>query len=149
MKMAIDFDGTIVEMQAEYADLTTPFTLIPGAKEALYQLKAAGHILLLWSARASLALRKDPQLDPLIRCGVVRPHGKMDLALNEARYQQMLDFVEQELPGVFDAIDDGTASKPSVDLFIDDKAVQAVGAQTWRALAEVFGQEEEEEESGE
>lgn len=145
MKIAIDFDGTIVSQDHAYADLTSPLEFIDGAKEGLLALKAAGHYLLLWSARASRALLVDPTLDPFVRAGVVPCDRKSWLAsrhLHRARYEQMIEFVNRELPGVFDAIDDGMAGKPSVDLFIDDKALAMRGPATWARIARQYGETE-------
>ena len=46
MRIAVDFDGTIVEH--EYPKIGKP---IPGAIEVLKELKAAGHHLILWTYR--------------------------------------------------------------------------------------------------
>ena len=143
MRFAIDFDGTIVEQNTAYDDVVTPLKFVPGAKETLLALRDAGHSLLLWSARASRALREDQMLDPLVKAGVEPardPAGwEADRKLNEARYQQMLAFVEAELPGVFHAIDDGTASKPSVDMFVDDRAFGWRGPSSWGEIRLRFG----------
>lgn len=145
MKIAIDFDGTIVDDSHDYDDLKTPLTFLPGAREALYSLKAADHVLLLWSGRASRALLEDPMLDPLVRSGakmVDRYQWEAQLPINRARYDQMHAFVRSRLPGVFAAIDDGWGGKPSVDLFIDDRAVSAGiswPALGWSTIATVFG----------
>lgn len=125
MIFAIDFDNTVVEQDGAYDDLTTPLKLKPGALAGLISLKDAGHILLLYSARANQALITNaPHVDPLHRWGVVnRKQGAQSLRLNRARFDQMVEFVEKNLPGIFDAIDDGIQGKPNADLFIDDKAV--------------------------
>ena len=146
MIIGLDFDGVVVSQERSYTDVTSPLVFMPGAREGLAALKAAGHTILLYSARACLALRTDPQLDPLVRAGVRR----VDLAawkaaqeLHEARYQQMVAFVEEELTGLIDAIDDGRQGKPAgVDLFIDDRVVRygygsmALG---WDGIARLYG----------
>jgi len=145
LKIAIDWDGTVVSRDRSYADVTTPMEFVPGAKEGLLALKAAGHLLLLWSGRASRALLVDPELDPFVRAGVVevdRRHWQESRWLHQARYDQMIEFVERELPGVFDAIDDGLAGKPSVDLFIDDKCMAMRGPATWARIARQYGEEQ-------
>jgi len=127
MNIACDFDGTLVGQGHSYDDLDTPLQFLPGAKEAVRSLHRAGHILLLWSARASRALLEDPTLCPLVRAGVKTVDLKRwadSWPVNQARYHQMVDFVARELPGIFSAIDDGMAGKPSVDLFIDDKCLR-------------------------
>jgi hypothetical protein len=52
----------------------------------------------------------------------------------------MLETVERELPGVFDAIDDGSAGKFSFDLVIDDKAATFRGPATWSRIARTYGE---------
>jgi len=146
MLLAIDFDGTVVDRGGSYSDLAAPLRLMPGAKAGLRALKKAGHVLLLYSARANRALREDPQLDPMVRAGVRTVHRRAwteDRELNQARYQQMIEFVSKELPGVFDAIDDGVQGKPIVDLFIDDAAVrlgQGPTAVDWVKIAGMYGE---------
>ena len=118
---------------------------VDGAKEGLLALKRAGHLLLLWSGRASRALLVDPLLDPFVRAGVCEANVKEwreSRWLHKARYDQMIEFVERELPGVFDAIDDGLAGKPNVDLFIDDKAMVMRGPATWARIARQYGEEQ-------
>jgi len=147
MVIAIDFDGTLVQQDGrDYEDVTTPLDLMPGAREALQSLKQAGHMLLLLSARANQALLENPDLDPLVKAGVRKiDRGRWEKSrpVQWARYAQMLRFVESDLPGIFDAIDDGKAGKPwGVDLFIDDRAMKyGWGAQsnTWPAIARAYG----------
>lgn len=145
MVIAIDFDGVVVDAQASH-DLSSPLTLKAGAREGLESLRRAGHVLLLYSARANLAQREDPQLDPLVRAGKRRVRsqtaGEQRVAA-EARYRAMLDFIGRELPGVFDAVDDGRQGKPIVDIFIDDHAVRlgpGVLGVGWRGITEMYGQ---------
>ncbi len=147
MILALDFDGVIVEQDHAYDDLATPLRFVPDAKAGLLRLKRANHVLLLWSGRSSPALLRDPELDPLVRAGAKRLNRaaweKMR-PVHQARYEQMLAFVEVNLPGVFDAIDDGAGGKPSVDLFIDDKALRfghGMGGLSWRALAYYYGEQ--------
>lgn len=149
MIVAVDFDGTVVGQDHPYDDLDTPLRLLPGAREALRSLKAAGHVLVLCSARSNLALRKDWRLNPLWRTGAVLfdpVRWEMHRALNEARYLQMIDFVEGELPGVFDAIDDGSCGKFAAGVYIDDKALRlGPGGITWPTVAELLGEDEEQD----
>lgn len=139
MRIAVDFDGTIVEQDHPYDDLETALRLKPGAKQALMSLKRAGHQLLLWSARSSPMLLVDPNLNPFVAQGVVRVDmetWRRKLPIHKARQKQMLEFVFSELSGIFDAVDDGRGGKPQVDLFIDDKAVAFRG---WPELANTYG----------
>ena len=147
MVVAIDFDGTLVSQARAYDDVESPLIFLPGAKRGVLSLKKAGHTLLLWSARASPALLVDPYLDPLVRAGIrsvdlERWEGM--LGVHRARYVQMVEFVSAELPGAFDAIDDGAAGKPpGVDMFIDDRVLrlgQGTGGFSWDHVAAMFGE---------
>jgi hypothetical protein len=146
MLIAVDFDGTVVNADRPYADVTTPLVFMPGAKEALLALKRAGHTLLLWSARSNRALLYTPEWDPLVRKGVRKPHlpkwaGTREL--NWARYFQMLRFLDTALPGVFAAVDDGLQGKPLADLFIDDRALRygfGADAVGWQSISLLYGQ---------
>lgn len=148
MIFAIDFDGTVVSQEHAYDDLESPLVLLPGALQALLSLKRSGHALLLYSARANLALREDWRLNPLWTSGAVPVdltwwNGHRELAL--ARYQQMLDFCTNELPGVFDAIDDGKQGKPTgVDLFLDDRAFGWDYTGGWEEVELLYGEPEPE-----
>lgn len=146
MIIAIDFDDTVVEQDHPYEDLEAPLRLKPGAADGLRALKHAGHTLLLWSARANRALREDPEFNPLVRAGLTRidrARWERMRPVNIARYNQMVAFVEVELPRIFDAVDDGVQGKPCVDLFIDDRAMRyGAGAlgMTWRQIAHTYGE---------
>jgi len=142
--IAVDFDGTVVSQEHPYDELETPLTFLPGAQEALLSLKRAGHVLLLYSARSNLALRVDWRRNPV---WVARPDlfdrawWQAHRPLAEARYQQMLDFVQQELPGVFDAIDDGSQGKPTgVGLFLDDRAFGWSYTGGWEEVQYLYGE---------
>lgn len=145
MLIACDFDGTCVREDRPYADVTTPLELMPYAREALTSLKAAEHILLLWSGRASRALLEDPRLNPLVRAGVVRVNRDrwlLERHIHQSRYEQMISFVTTELAGVFDAVDDGMGGKPLVDLFVDNRALRLGGGLDgvgWRQIADRYG----------
>lgn len=143
MIFAIDFDNTVVEQEGSYSDVTTPLNLKPGAMAGLTSLKAAGHTLLLYSARANKALVGHmPDVDPLHRSGAVNRHQRpASLILNTKRYQQMVAFVEEKLPGIFDAVDDGRQGKPNADLFIDDKAITfGPLGMNWGQIAARYGE---------
>lgn len=142
MIIAVNFDNDVVHWTPY--DATTPLQLRAGAREALQALKRADHQLLLWSARASKALLYNPMLDPLVRAGAKRLNMRqweLKRELHHARYQQMLDFVAKELPEVFDAIDDGSAGKPLVDMIIDYRAMRDGGpsAADWTEIARLYG----------
>lgn len=145
MVIAVDFDGTIVSQERPYDDITTPLEFLPDAKEGLQSLKRAGHLILLYSARASRALLFDPFLDPLVRANKKTANmerWKASKALNWARYRQMVEFVEANLKDEIDAIDDGMQGKPQAAVFIDDRAVRyglTVGGQGWKSIASMYG----------
>ncbi len=143
MLIAIDFDGVIVDKDRPYADTTSPLRLMPLAKEGLKALKAAGHTLLLYSARSNRALLYTPRWDPLVRAGKKRPSAaawEAGRSIHWARYRQMLEFVEQQLDGLIDAVDDGLQGKPLADLFIDDRAREfGIGANGWADLMHLYG----------
>lgn len=147
MLVAVDFDGVIVRKDRPFADVMTPFQLMPHAKEGLKSLKAAGHTVLLYSARANRTLLYTPEWDPLVRAGVKRPHAatlEQAKGLNWARYQQMIKFVDEQLSGLIDAVDDGLQGKPLADLFIDDRAF-GFQANGWLELAHLYGAPEGQE----
>jgi hypothetical protein len=124
--LALDFDGTLVE-SVPFADVTTPLRLHPGAREALQSLRRAGHIIVVYSARANRALRVSPHLDPLVRLGLRRVDTVQWLTaqpLHQARYEQMLRFCDRELRGLVDAVDDGEQGKPVADVYVDDRALR-------------------------
>ena len=147
MIIALDFDGTLVR-EDDYADTAKPLRFLPGAKEALVALKRAGHTLVLWSARSNRALLYTPSWDPLVRAGVRKVNlarWRAERPVHQARYRQMLAFVEQELAGIIDAVDDGLQGKPTADLFIDNRALRygfGADALGWRAIAALYGQPE-------
>jgi hypothetical protein len=142
--ISIDFDGTVVSQDRPYDDVKTPLVFLPGAKEGLYALKRAGHKLVLWSGRSSLALRKnDPSLDPLVKAGVKRARPDRNAKVNEARFRQMIEFVATELPDVFAYIyEGGERDKPSVDMFIDNIAMKLGGGfgVNWTQIRHMYGE---------
>lgn len=146
MIIALDFDGTIVR-EDDYA-ATKPLRFLPGAREALVDLKRAGHTLILWSARSNRALLYTPSWDPLVRAGIRKVNlarWRAERPVHQARYRQMLEFVEKELAGIIDGVDDGLQGKPTADLFIDNRALRygfGADALGWRAIATLYGQPE-------
>ena len=146
MIVAIDFDSTLVdEWGRKFADVTTPLKLMGGARKALQAMKAAGHVVLVSSARANRALREDPMLDPLARVGAVKVdivQWTKEQPLHEARYRQMVQFCGTSLKGLVDAVDDGRQGKPAADLYIDDRALRfggGVDGHSWFDIARQFG----------
>lgn len=139
MIWAIDFDGVVVKDDRVFHDTTTPLQMIDGCRDGLLALKRAGHVLLLYSGRTNRARMYMPEFDPLVRAGFVAPHHSAEL--HATHYRQMLDFVERELPGIFDGIDDGRQGKPVADVYLDDRAIRfgSTGA-TWLELADLYGE---------
>lgn len=144
MAISIDFDGTIVRA-LNPADPLSELELEPGAVDGLQSLKSAGHALLLFSARSNRAIRVDPFADPLVRNGVKKvdmAQWQKDAMVAQARYDQMLEFVEKYLSGIFDGIDDGQQGKPTVDLFVDDKGKMfrlKNPEKSWRKISRKYG----------
>ena len=146
MIIAIDFDSTLVDgWGRKFSDTTSPFKLMGGARKALQSMKQAGHVVLVFSARANRALREDPMLDPLARVGAVKVdivQWTKEQPLHEARYRQLVQFCETSLRGLVDAVDDGRQGKPAADLFIDDRALRfggGVDGHSWFDVARQFG----------
>jgi hypothetical protein len=140
MIIAIDFDGTIVSDAQPYDDTTTPLRFLPGAKSALLRMKAAGHVLILFSGRASPWLRDASVIDPLVAAGVRKAHkatAERSRQINQARYDQMLAFVKKELPGVFALVWEHSG-KPGADVFIDDRAAP-FNEDGWRGMVDLYG----------
>lgn len=144
MIISIDFDGTLIDDDHDYDDLKTQLTLKPFAREAVYALRRAGHTLVLTSSRSNLALRKDWRLNPLWKLAITPfslERWERSLLLNQARYQQMLEFVSASLPDVFACIDDGGQGKVSADVYIDDRALRYGEEAGWGLIRYSYGQE--------
>jgi len=145
MLIAVGFDGVIAQ---ESLPPASSLAFLPGAEEGLQALARAGHVLVVWSMRASVALREDWRRNPLWRLGLVpfdRAAWEQNSSLHQQRYQDMLDFLVDTrlLPGVVRAVDDGCGGKPLVDLFIDNKAVHLGGpggARGWKNIATQYGE---------
>lgn len=146
MIIAVDFDSTLVdEWGRKFSDVTSPFKLMGGARKALEAMKRAGHVVVVASGRANRALRVDPNLDPLVRAGIVKVDRKAweaEQPLHEARYQQMVAFCATTLKGLVDAVDDGEQGKVLADVYIDDRALRfggGVDGHNWFDIARQFG----------
>lgn len=109
MKICIDLDGTVCTLRKPdetYADVTP----LPGACEKLAALKAAGHYLILMTARHMATCQSNPGL-------VVARQGKT-----------LFDWLEKH--GI--AFDEVWFGKPHADIYIDDNALRF---QSWDAIA--------------
>ena len=148
---SVDFDGVVVRQDRAYDDLTTPLEFVVDpitgftSRDGLRALKLAGHVLVLSSCRANRSLLVDPNLDPLVRAGVRRVPADWQKRrdLNQRRLQQMLAFVQAELAGLFDAIDDGASGKVIADHYLDDRAFRmggGPGGLSWGTIARLYGE---------
>lgn len=143
MRIGLEFDGVIVrEDDHDFDDTTTPLQLMPGALVGLRSLRAAGHVLLLYSERANRSLRESPMLDPLIVAGITR----IDLAvwareqpIYQARFDQMLSLCSGQLRGLFHGVDDGQQGKPVLDLLIDRRVFGYRPTDGWLKLKSLYG----------
>jgi hypothetical protein len=140
------------DSQPEY-DLKTPLVFMPGADLVLRLLKASGHVLILSSGRSNLALREDWQRNPLW-AKRLEPFDQVKWAkekiIHQARYDQMLDFIDKNLPDVFAYIDNGNQGKISADVYLDDKAIRMNGgwlSLDWPAIGSIYGVFDEPEEA--
>ncbi|MFN8923034.1 MAG: hypothetical protein ACK5XP_08940, partial [Sphingobacteriia bacterium] len=66
MKIAIDFDGVLHGYSRGWHDGTIYDPPVPGSREAMEQLKAAGHYLMIFSSRTNKIYRKkdEPEQQP-------------------------------------------------------------------------------------
>lgn len=136
MIISVDFDGVVIDAQEGAPSMRA------GAREGLLALKRAGHVLILSSCRANMALRADWRLNPLWTSGAV-PFVEESWAEGrdhwEAAYQEMLAFVDKELPGVFDAVDPGMQGKVLADFYLDARAFR-MGNSGWRDVGMMLGE---------
>lgn len=127
LRMAIDFDGTLVEPDP-------PLRYRPGAVEALRSLKSAGHSLTLYSARATPLDKQPSDVDDIALfygTGVL-PASVLD---QWERFDEMRTFLQRT--GMWAAFDVVWQSpgKPHVDVFIDDRFEEP----DWLAVRRDYG----------
>lgn len=151
MIICVDFDGCVVR-QAAFNASWAELELVHGAKDALIAMRNAGHILVLYSSRANRALRVDPSLNPLVRDGIIRVDRERwakEESTYQQRYETMLEFIADQLPGVFHAIDDGSQGKPDADLFLEGlgRTMDTHGS-AWRRVMHAYGEPEEHDDGG-
>jgi hypothetical protein len=139
--ISVDFDGTVVERSGQYGERGEQLVVIEEAAIALKSLKEAGHSLILTSCRANTAQRKDWRKNPLWALGIV-PFDEDNWAKNrlkwERAYHNMIKCVNRELPGIFDAIDNGEQGKVIAHLYLDDRAFRITYG-SWKTVAETYG----------
>jgi ribonucleotide monophosphatase NagD (HAD superfamily) len=112
MTIAVDFDGVLHLYSKGWNGGEIYDEVVPGAKQAMEQLKAAGHKIYIFSTRSNKIFHKEGNQDKLMK-----------------------DWLEKnEIP--FDKI--WTFGKPMADLFIDDRAIGFRGnwQQTIKEVAE-------------
>ncbi len=114
MKIAVDFDGTIVEHK--YPDIGEEQLF---AFDTLKELQKQGHQLILWTFRAGKTLN-----DAVDFC---KQNGVEFYAINES------------YPG--EKLDATTSRKPDVDLFLDDRNLG--GFPGWSEVWEQIGDKKE------
>ena len=129
VRLALDFDGTLTEPG-------TPLRLRPGAREAVLAFKAAGHHLILHSARCTLECGPalDDEATRYWETGEVPERVRIQWTL----FAEMRAFLKTQ--GLWSAFDEVWQSpgKPHADVFIDDLSEQP----DWKALSSEFGRQE-------
>jgi hydroxymethylpyrimidine pyrophosphatase-like HAD family hydrolase len=96
LKIAVDFDGTIVENAYPYIGREMPF-----AFQTLKMLQKEGHLLVLWTRRSGKALEQ-----ALEYC---KKNGVEFYAVNKSYPEEIFD--------------DNESRKIEVDVFVDDRIV--------------------------
>ena len=120
LKIAIDFDGTIVEHK--YPAIGQP---IPRAFEVIKELRRKGHYLILWT------YRNGKELDDAI--DFCKKNGLDFQAVNHSTKEEA-----SEWKFIYDKI----SRKPDADVFIDDRNVG--GFLGWEKIREcILGTKEE------
>jgi hydroxymethylpyrimidine pyrophosphatase-like HAD family hydrolase len=112
--LAIDFDGTIVEMDFPEIGALKPF-----AKETLEVLKQEGHNIIIWTCRYG---DKEKQV-------------KKFLADNEIPYDTINDHIPQNVKDLRHLHPD--TRKVFADIYIDDR--QIFWLDDWKMIAERLG----------
>ncbi|MCK9168308.1 MAG: hypothetical protein M0O94_07065 [Bacteroidales bacterium] len=116
MKIAVDFDGTIVTHH--YPRIGKP---LPFAFETLRALQEKGHLLILWTYRSGVLLE-----EAIAYC---KANGIEFYAINKSFPEE--EFTETRSP------------KPDADLFIDDRNVG--GLPSWGEIFRIICPEEDPE----
>lgn len=141
MIICVDFDGTVVEPVKSHGNPDEVLVLRRGAERALRSLKEAGHKLVLSSARSNAAHRINWRLNPLwAEKTVAFDVGRWEKNREywEAAHELMVRFVEANLPGVFDAVDEGLQGKVVADVYLDDRGFR-MGRKSWGEVEMLYG----------
>ena len=144
MIISIDFDRALA---APHSYDAVDVRLRASAVRALAALRKAGHVLVLTSPRANLSLRVDPELNPLVRAGVVRiDRGTWESSrgVHSARFKTMLEAIKP-VGHLFAAVDDGGQGPLLVDLavtgdlVINGRSMAVEPRRAWAELAITYG----------
>ena len=111
MKIAIDFDGVLHAYSKGWDDGTIYDEPVPGAAEAMKQLKDAGHTLYIFTTRTNPVFKKKEE------------SGEQKKNMEEWLKKHNI---------VFDKV--WTFGKPMADIFIDDRAISFQG--NWQETVE-------------
>ena len=114
MKIAVDFDGTIVEH--EYPEIGKEKLF---AFETLRELQKQGHQLILWTFRAGTELQE--------AVDYCKKNGVVFYAVNESYPDEVLD--------------DNTSRKIDADIFIDDRNLGGFveWSEVWKMIGGNYG----------
>lgn len=140
MRIGIDFDGTLVSEERPYEDTDTPLVWLPGARDGVLSLHAAGHTLVLFTSRASPARLSGANIYCAILLEDFAPPSLSQGDIHVQRFLQCVDFILREVPDVFSAV---TSDKNDLDLIIDNKALRFGRGPTavdWREIAWAYGE---------
>ncbi len=127
MKVAVDFDGSLVETVA-------PLRWRPGALEAIVRLHQEGHLLVLHSCRCNpvdISPLADIDAVEFYRTGAVSP-GVM---AQWERFDEMRRFLQEQRAWYLFAEIWQSPGKPIADLYLDDRSEFP----DWSSVAGSFG----------
>ena len=132
MIFAIDFDGTLVDGPQPKG---RPLRWLPGAKDALDALLAAGHHVIILSCRNSPEVCEPWMFEQMVGWFLDHDYLRQDGSVAEEHEGELI-------------VDEGRG-KPFADYYIDDRAIRfdhlAIHGQfrgsTWATIIENFGLE--------
>lgn len=131
LTFALDFDGTIVEADE-------PLRLRPSARQAIEDIKRAGHRLVLFSARCT-PIDPTPELDDQVARWYATGEVPTQVTDQWKRFEEMRAFLKAER--LWDLFDDiwQAPGKPYATVYVDDRFVSP----DWPALAATYGEPHE------
>lgn len=147
MILAIEFEGAIVAITHKWSpQLKEDFLLLPGVKNSLECLRQAKHTLILYSSRACISIKYSDILTSPTGTSQAAVLNKNIYAgmqsLYKERFDNMVEFIEKHLPGLFDVIDDGNYNKNTADIIIDNRLLCAGGRSVndgWGFVTATYG----------